>query len=276
MALLFGRQVAVQLGREGQAGIEHTGLRVTFQVKMTDGSTPNEAKIEIYNLSRGSIDLLQYDDSVIRLLTGYQSSGGVPRLIFEGNPIPQGAKLERRGVDRVLVVEAQDGGKAYRTSHISESVTTPTTAEAVFVLLADAMGTPLGSVDGVVAGYSFPYGVVLNGPVRDELDRIADISGAQWGIRDGAIQVWEKGSTTGEGAIVFSSATGNLIDSPVQKDGSVEVTGLLAPSLRPGKPFRVESEDVTGDYVCTECIAKGDSGWSREFYTVAVGKPLES
>lgn len=271
---LFGRQVAVQLGRENQPGIEHTGLRITFQVKMTDGPTPNEAKIEIYNLARGSVELMQHDDSVIRLLTGYRSSGGVPRLIFEGNPVPQGVKLQRRGVDRILTVEAQDGGKAYRTTHVSESIVTPTTAAAVFKRLSAAFGQPLGNVDGVVAGFSFPHGVVLNGPARDEMDRIADLSGAQWQFRDGAIQIWPKGETTGEGAIVFSAAQGNLIQSPVPKDDSVEVTGLLAPSLRPGKPFRVESEQITGDYVSTEVTFKGDSGWSREFYTVAIGKRI--
>lgn len=274
MALLFGRRVVVQLGTANSTGKEFRDLRVRFSVKMTDSSDPNSAKIEVYNLSASTVSAMQADDAVVRLLAGYDSEGGAERLLFQGNPIDGGVRLERQGVDTILTVEAQDGGREYTTSHVSESYSTGTTSSQVFSALAAQLGVPLGNVDAVVGDISFPSGLVLQGRVADQLDRVAAMSGARWQIRDGTLQVWAVGSTTGESAVVFSSETGNLIGSPTVTDEGVEVTGLLAPTLRPGKPFRVASRDVEGDYVCTSCEFKGDSGWVTDFYVVARGAPL--
>jgi hypothetical protein len=195
-------------------------------------------------------------------------------LVFQGNPIAGGVKLDKRGPDRVLVVDAQDGGREYSTSHVSTSYATATTSGQVFTALAQALGLPLGTVDAVVSDISFPSGIALVGPVRSQLDRVAAMSGARWQIRDGALYVWAEGGTTGEEAVVFSASAGNLIGSPSITDDGVEVTALLAPSLRPGKPFRVESEDVNGDFVATEVEFRGDSGWATEFYVKAKGRAL--
>lgn len=274
MPLLYGRRVFVDLGVEGGTAQRYEGVRIGFTVDGNDGSEPNKAAIEVYNASREALSRMQEDGAFIRLSAGYQSLGGA-RLLFEGQPIEGGVKLDRRGgVDRVLVVEAQDGGTVYRTSHIAESYATATTSGQLFAALADKMGVPLGSVDGVVGSVSFPYGISLTGPVRQHLDRVAAMSGARWQIRDGALQVWAVGGSTGEEAVLFSAAAGNLIESPKPTDDGIEVTALLAPTLRPGKPFRVESEFYTGNYVATEVKFRGDSGFSRDFYVTAKGTAL--
>lgn len=274
MPLLYGRRVFVDLGVEGGTAQRYEGVRIGFTVDGNDGSEPNKAAIEVYNASREALSRMQEDGAFIRLSAGYQSLGGA-RLLFEGQPIEGGVKLDRRGgVDRVLVVEAQDGGTVYRTSHIAESYATATTSGQLFAALADKMGVPLGSVDGVVGSVSFPYGISLTGPVRQHLDRVAAMSGARWQIRDGALQVWAIGGSTGEEAVLFSAAAGNLIESPKPTDDGIEVTALLAPTLRPGKPFRVESEFHSGNYVATEVKFRGDSGFSRDFYVTAKGTAL--
>jgi hypothetical protein len=271
---LFGRRVVVELGTANATGKRYDGLRVSFAVKMSDDSTPNEAKIQIYNLAASTVATMQAADAVIRLLAGYDTQGGTDRLLFQGNPIDGGVKLEKRGQDRVLVVEAQDGGLEFSTSRIATSFATGTTSQQVFQALADQMGLPLGNIDAVVGDVSFPAGLVLNGKASDGLDRIAAMSGARWGIRDGTIQFWVDGESTGEEAVVFSTQAGNLIGSPTVTDTGVEVTALLAPTMRPGKPFRVQSEQVNGDYVATTVEFTGDSGFSTDFYTKAAGTPL--
>lgn len=271
---LFGRRVVLQLGTAGGAGREITDLRIGFSVTMSDSSEPNKGKVEVYNVGAWALAQMQAADAVVRLSVGYDSDGGVPRLIFQGNPIKGGVKLDRSGTDRILSIEAQDGGRAYTSSHVSESYATATTSAQLFNALAEAMGLPLGNVDAVAGGVSFPHGLALTGRAADQLDRVAAMSRAKWGIRDGALQVWASGGSTGETAVVFSAATGNLIGSPAVTDKGVEITGLLAPTLRPGKPFRVVSADVNGDYVATDVEFKGDSGWASDFYVVAKGTPL--
>lgn len=271
---LFGRRVVVQLGTANATGKQYDELRVQFSVAMSDSSDPNTAKLQIYGLAASTVSTMQADDAVVRLLVGYKSQGGVPRLLFQGNPIRNGVRLERRGPDRVLVVEAQDGGREYTTAHVSESYATATTSGQLFTALAAKLGVAVGNVDAVVSDVSFPYGLAANGRVADQLDRVAAMSGALWQIRDGTLQVWPRGGSTGEQAVVFSSATGNLIGSPTVTDDGVEITGLLAPTLRPGKPFRVEALDLQGDYVATSVEFTGDSGFATDFYVVAKGTPL--
>ncbi len=275
MGELWGRRVIVELGTNNSSGVRYDDLRVTFSVSMTDGSSPNEGKIEVYGVAASTIATMQADNAVIRLLVGYASQGGAPRLLFQGSPIKGGAKLEvRGGTERVLVVEALDGGRELAQAHMSESFSTASTSAQVFAKIAESLGVPLGNVEGVVGTISFPHGIMLNGPAREQMDRIAEMSGSLWGIRDGALQVWSRGDTTGEPAVVFSSAAGNLIGVPKPTDNGVEITGLLAPSLRPGKPFRVSSLQVNGDYVATEVTFRGDTGWSTDFYVIAKGTAL--
>jgi len=271
---IFGRRVVLQLGTTTTGGREIRDLRVAFHVRMSDDSTPNKAKIEVYNTGPWALAAMQDPAAVVRLLVGYDSDGGVPRLVFQGEPIPGGVKFTRSGPDSILSIEAQDGGRAYTTSRVAESYGTATTSGQLFAALADALGLPLGNVDAVVSTVSFPYGLALVGRAADQLDRVASISRARWGIRDGALHVWAIGGSTGETAVVFSAGAGNLIGSPAPTDDGVEVTALLAPTLRPGKPFRVVSEQITGDYVATDVEFRGDSGWSTEFYVTARGAPL--
>ncbi len=271
---LFGRRVVLQLGTESSTGKQYTDLRVVFDVQMKNDSTPTAAKIEAYNLNPNSVALAQADDAIARLLVGYRSQGGTDRLIFEGNPITNGVKLELRGQDRVLVLDCQDGGREYSSSRISESFSAPMKSSQIFQLCADRFVLTLGNVDAVVGDVSFPAGFALKGKVKDVLDRVAVMSGARWSIRDRTLQFWADGGSTGEEAVVFSASTGNLVGSPTITDDGVELTGLLAPTLRPGKPFRVESDQVNGDYVATDVQFKGDSGWATEFYVNLKGTPL--
>ena len=265
---LFKRQVFLQIGPAGEVGKSFAGFRIGFTVKMSASSTPNTATLEAYNLNDATLALAQRSDCVVRLLAGYD----VPRLLFQGNPVKDGVRKERKGVDNVLTIEASDGGKAYKEARVSVGFATATTLRQVFDAVAVQTGLPSGTIR-IPENVSFPHGITLAGNARDVLDRLALASGSQWFVRDGALQFVGVGEDTGEQAIVFSSAAGNLIGSPTKKDGGVSVKALLAPTLRPGKVFKVESRDLSGFYTATDVEFTGDSGFDSPFYVVAVGKP---
>lgn len=273
--LLFGRKVTVQIGSPDKTGREYTGLRVAFDVKMTDEATPNKAKIKIWNASADSRALAEADDAVVRLLVGYEA----PILVFQGNPTAGGVTLDRSGPDRILTLECQDGGREYATSRISTTLSGTFTAKQIFEKVAATFGIPIGQVD-VSDSIKFNAGITLNGPSRDVLDDLAEISDAKWSIRDGALYVIGNGNTTGESAVVFRgssnglNAGGNLIGTPNMKDGEIEAKALISPSLRPGDPFRVESLDIQGDFKATSVQFKGDSGFAGDFYVIARGSAL--
>lgn len=269
---LFGRVVIFEIIDSNGVGRQYRDIRVGFDIRMDDEGEPNEAKIEAYNLAPSTISLLQGEGAVVRLSVGYL--GDVPRLIFAGNPSAGGVTLKRRPPDRVLVVEGKDGGDAYKGAAVSLDYATPTTYAAAFAAVSDALGLPVGKVE-LPDGIAFPLGWTVYGPARDALDEITRRAGARWTIRDGALYVVPSGETTGEEAVVFSVEAGNLLGSPEPKDdGSIKVRALIAPSIRPGKPFVLDALDYRGTYRATEVRFRGDSGYDNPFEVEVVGEPV--
>ena len=267
---MLGRQVILEFGAPGEQGRRFRDLSISFRVSMTQTATPNEAVIVARNLSADSVALLQRNDVVVRLHVGYDA----PRLIFQGEPVRDGVEERYDGVDRVLELQCQDGGRVYRASRVSLSYATTTRVGQAFDDVADALGLPLGVVQ-IDRDIDLGPGLVLRGPAREVLDQLADASGARWSIIDGTLNVLVRGEALTETAVVFSERQGNLIGGPARKDGGVEVRGLIAPSLRPGKPFRVESAFVSGDYVATEVEFEGGLR-EPNFYVIARGRPRRS
>lgn len=267
----FGRQVVLEFGLPGQQGRRFRDLSVTFKVEMTQTATPNTAHIEARNLGADSVALLQRDDVVVRLMVGYDA----PRLIFQGDPIRNGVDERYEGTDRVLRMQLQDGGRTFRLGRVSVSFATATTLGQVLDAVTDQLGLPLG-VQDVDRTVGLGRGVVLQGPARQVLDHIAEASGSRWSIIDGALNIVSRTGQLTDQAVVFSADRGNLVGSPSRKDkGTVEVKGLITPSLRPGKPFRVESAFLTGDYIATEVDFVGGLR-DQDFYVVARGRPRRS
>ena len=267
---LFGRRARLQLGLPGTTGKEFLcggpgEFRLTFDAKMSATGDPNTATIEVYNLAAATVALAQDPECEVRLLVGYDT----PTLVFVGNPIADGVRLDRRGPDRVLHIEAADGGRSYGEARCSISMATPTTAQQVFDEVIRQTGLALGVTR--VPSYTFQSGYVFQGQASDALAKLAASCGATTYTRDGALVFIEAGGDTGEQAVVFSGSAGNLIGSPTPKDGGkIEVKALLAPTIRPGKVFSVESEDYNGLYVAEDVSFKGDTH-GQDWYVVAVG-----
>lgn len=267
----FGRQVVLEFGLPGQQGRRFRDLSVSFRVEMTQTATPNTAQIVARNLGADSVALLQREGIVVRLLVGYDA----PRLIFQGDPVRDGVDERYEGTDRVLTMQLQDGGRTYRLGRVSVSFATATTLGQVLDAVTEQLGVPLGTVE-VDRTVGLGRGVVLRGPARDVLEQVAEASEARWSIIDGALNIVPRTGQLSEQAVVFSADQGNLVGSPSRKDkGTVEVKGLITPSLRPGKPFRVESAFLTGDFVATEVDFVGGLR-DQDFYVIARGRPRRS
>jgi hypothetical protein len=263
-AALFGRRVQVEIGKPGQSGRSWTDLRIAFDIKKGTGRSPNEARIEIYNLNRDSENACQEDGAMVRLLAGY----GTPSLIFQGD-IDQ-VLLERRPPDRVTVIQARDAGQAFSRARIRKTISGQTTARKVLGYLADAAELALGPL-GLAADVIISQGLALNGPVRDELDRIAATLGVDWWVTDGQLVALQPGEHTGETVVDLGPDSG-LVGSPtpvVEKNRAtkgVEVVALLQPAISPGRRFRLRSARYTGIYRAEQVSHAGDS-FGGDFYT---------
>lgn len=265
----FGRQVKIEIGEPGGEGRNWTDLRISGRVEKTPAKGPNTAVLEVYNPGPVAVALAQARGVVVRVFAGYD----VPRLLFVGSINRHGAQLSRQGPDRILTIEAQDGGRRFQEAHVNTSFAREMTSEQVFGVLAEHLGVPLGAVR-VGDDRRFPRGLVLTGPVRSVLDDVAASIGASWSIQDGLLQVLRDDEDTGEPVVVVSANTGNLIGSPKRTDLGVEVTALLDGRIRPGRRFVVESEQYNGVFRAREVTHIFDNGWESSFYTVATGREI--
>jgi hypothetical protein len=262
---LWKRQVVFEVGQPGEQGVSFSGLRVAFRVTHTRAADPSPATISIWNLRPETIAEFQRENAVVRLLAGYD----VPRLIFEGNALVDGVTVDRRGVDRILTVKAQDGLIAVQSSQVDVSFDGETTLTEILEEALGQLGLPRGPSAEVPDIRFSDY--TYHGDASGLMDRIADMASVDWLIRDGAIVLIGEGATSGETASVYSAKNGNLIGSPTRKDTGVEVTALLDASMRPGMPFVVESEEINGEFIADEVVFSGDSGFATPFYTIITG-----
>jgi hypothetical protein len=256
---LFQREVAVEIGPENGPGVRLADLRVTFKATHKASKAASTAQIDIYNPAPSSIALLRAPLAAIRLLVGYTP---VPRVIFQGPPIKDGIELQIRGGDRILKVDAADGGRAYVGTSLNVSMMTPTTfGQILAMILAETLWTR-GHIL-VPEGLVLPHGVVLQGRPGEVLDRLAAAvppAGADWFVSDNTLYIVPKGQATPEAAPLISASQGNLIGSPTQTKTGVKVRALIDATMRPGRVFVVESGLITGTFVARDVLFTGDSG----------------
>lgn len=270
---MFGRVMELHFGVPGQTGRRVTGLRMAAHVEMDRSSTANRAVITVWGASDATAGAVQQEGVVVRLLAGHRDSG--VRQIFTGRPIKHGVKPTLdNGNQRVLVIEATDAGVDIAGAHVTLARATASSAAAVLTDLTSQLGLPLGEV-ALPDDVAWPYGVNLTGPVGDALDRIVAATGGDWFVRDGALYVLGAGRGVTEEASVYSTTEPlrNLVGEPTPTKEGVEVTVLCDPAMRPGRPFTVHSERVTGTYVARDVVFDLDSGFDNVFYTRVTGRP---
>jgi hypothetical protein len=236
-------------------------LRVVFSVEQSLAKSPNTAEIQVYNLSGSTRTLVSEDDLEIELEAGYS---GLSSVIFRGKV--DAGKSQRDGINWVTTFQSTDGGKELRQSRINFNSRNTTVADA-FDRVASAIGVGLGNAkekiaEGNIRGAltEFSNGIVLFGPAKKELDRLASTFGYDWSIQNGQLQLLGPSDAIEPGdAIVLGPDTG-MIGSPESGEkGIVEVRSLLIPQLTPGRVVQLKAAEIKGFYRVDRVAYQGDT-----------------
>ncbi len=269
---LFNRRVAVQFGLPGDDGLRIEGLRVSFRVEHTAERAPSKASIEIYNLSKTTRGRISAPGATVSLFVGYSPT---PRLVFTGKPVRGGVQLQTKGPDRVLRIDATDGGLAFASNVLVLSYVANTPVQRLLTDILAATGWGRGFVAPIPG--TFPSGTtLLIGRPAELMDNLAARIAADWFVRDNALYVVPRGQTVpGEAAYVVSSTLGNLIGVPVGTKEGVRVRTLIDASLRPGRLVSLRSASVPdGTYAVRDAVFTGDSGYDANYYVDLVCRPV--
>ena len=263
-AKFFGRKVIVQINE-----FSYEGLRVDASVSRKGGELA-QAKISVYNPGRSvaGLALLSNRKTRVRLLAGY---GDVPALVFEGNPVKNGVRLERQGGDQILSFECKDGLVKYQDARVSIAVDGDTTYAYILNQALDALGYPRGIID--VPQGSQVGDMYFEGQAMDLVEELAESLSAEVVVTNGRIDFVARSRTTNEGPL-FSQARNNIIGQLKKTDKGVEVTSFLEPRLTIASKFGVDDTQfgLFSGFFKVRALKHSISNWGPDFYTTVTGK----
>ncbi len=293
MSELFDRAYRLTVGTtqiDASRGVNTPGLRIQFAVARDEKRQPNSCEFRVYNLKRSTREALAAANEVsVSLEAGYVGFTG---QIFLGDL--RSVRTERQGADFVTIVRGGDGEALLRTAKINRTFRAGTSVGEVLKGLGAALGVGRGNVDAAARALTerLPASTTLCGLIFDELEAFCRTHGLRWSVQDSALQVRTGDEPVRAGQAPLLRADSGLLGQcaieahgKATKSGDVKAVGsgkagkklvsgscLLRPELLPGVPFRVESETFTGNLVCTQSTARGDSHGS-EWQTDWVGRP---
>jgi hypothetical protein len=295
MTVQFIRAYRVTIGDteiDTRTGVGIGSMHVAFAVQRDTKRVPNNAELEVWNLAPSTrARLVKLTAVPVRIEAGYLGSD--IGTIFLGDL--RRAHSRREGADIITRASAGDGQKAVRIAKLAKTFPAGTKVGSVISELGKALGVKPGNLsafqgarlqDGSTA---LKRSLTIHGAVYDELERICRSCGLEWSVQDSELQLKEIGKPVGsavgaQGPLL--RADSGLIGTPevetaeeVSKGdakkaaavkGQVIVSGtcLLRSDLRPGLPFRVESDAFTGNLVCRTTEHRGDSHGTGEDWTV--------
>lgn len=273
MTEFFNRAFRVEVGDREFSNAN--ALRFTFSVERDGKLTPNACTVSLYNLAETTRHDLEAQTFIpVRVQVGYETGGG---QIFLGGL--RTAESTRNGADWITEVRGGDGEKEILQARVAKTFAKGASYKVVLTALVDALGVKRGNLGSLEApallssgATSLAKALTVRGGVAEELEALTRSLGLEWSIQDGAFQVAASGQPAQTQSVVLSADSGLIGVPSVDKDGLVSGTALLIPDLLPGRTFRVESERVTGNLVCTKTVHSGDSE-STEWYVHFTGKP---
>lgn len=230
---------------------ENGALRIAFAVKLTSSRKPNKAQVELYNLEEDSIALLQQPGAIASLRAGYRQASDV---IAAGNIIT--ATKKKTGDTTVMSVSIGDGEILYLTSRFDKSYSGPAQNTQILADIISQMGIGRGFVDQLPPR-TYPSGMVFYGCAREALDLVLGDVGAEWSIQEGALQVLCGNDIPISRRVILLTPRTGLKQVEKKKNG-VEIISYMNGRIWPGREIRLESEELTGDFVARVVDHVGD------------------
>lgn len=238
---------------------------ISFEAKHSSESTPNEAKVTLYNVHDDTRAKILSEGKRIEIHAGYWPANGerFAGIVFKGQIRKTLTKVDG-GVEVVTEIECGDGDDAYARARVRKRTRTPPTHAAVtseIVAAFKAHGISAGRIE--VPDYTEARPRTIDRAARRELDDLCRQHDLQWSIQDGVLNVYSRDDTLSDKRLTLSPDTG-LIDSPQRSEHGVDIKTLMLPDLRPGQTIRLENRYVRNplagqEYKIKEITFSGDN-----------------
>lgn len=273
-------------------GLEITNLQITFDVsKSSDNSNnSNSASIEVYNLSKESLKILDTDYPAAYLYVGYGLDPTKPlKLLFGGQVV--NITTRKQGTDRITQLLLGTGYTELNHQLMSKVVPPGKTVKQVCEeVIKQFPNIQRGVFNGTNLNNTVSKGYSLSGTVKEVLDKISDTYKLEWRIDDDVLYINDKDRAETENfdtAYVITPETG-LIEIPYYTSGDsrrtpkdkakkngVQFSMLINPEIIAGKIVKLEDTDITGWFKVDSIRYSGSwraGNWTQDVYCSALEK----
>lgn len=286
----FMRRYIMKCGKMGIQGFQigninspfETALHICFSVEKSSAENPNDAKIQVWNLSDSNLKLLDNADCVVELKAGY---GDNMALIIVGNITSVITTMEN--ADRMTEITVVDGRVELRDTVLSISLNGKVYAKEVYQRIADEMGMSIVFASDLTFP-TMPNGFSYVGKAKNALQKISKYCGHNWTIQNQVLQITLPGRSLTARGYVLSSETG-LIGIPkritIGSDENAklgwEVEYLLNGAIGINDVVQLKSSTVSGYFLVNKVTIDGDNidgDWlcTAELLEIKVDSKLDS
>lgn len=233
----FNRTASLVIGRRGETAKVLSGLRIVFNVTKTEGKEPNTAKIEIYNLSQESRNIIRMreeaDTLFIILNAGYIDGDG-EELVFTGNVKAISHQIIKPEV--VTIIEASDGANALFSTKLSISHGAGVSADTILLQVLNAIPLPSNFQTLQYEDKAYANGFAFVGLAKDALTKVTKFMNLNWSVQNNEIRLIPFDGDDRTKVVRLSPQTG-LIGSPERLTGSTRKAKGLSKKDQPGWKF---------------------------------------
>ena len=264
----FMRRYILKCGKPGKKGFQighindatETALHVCFSIEKSSAESPNDATVQIWNLSDNNLKIVEGKDCAIELRAGY---GDTMATVLVGSVTS--AITTRENADRMTELTVVDGMVALRDTTISVSMNGKVNAKTVYNKIAKEMGLSIVFGKGLTFK-NLPNGFSYVGKAKNALQKIAKLCKHKWTIQNEVIQITKKGQAVSTRGYLLSSETG-LINIPKRitiGSGDEEKTGweveyFLNGAIGVNDIVQLKSSTANGYFLVHKVTMDGDN-----------------
>lgn len=234
------RKISLIVSSADGNGLDLSQMHIKFSVQQSDVESPNNALIQIFNLSDTTTQQIEKEFTRVTLQAGYQQ--GAFGIIFDGT-----IKQVRRGrldnMNTFIYIYAADADIGLNFGVVARALSAGATPQQQAQSYADAMNLPLDYQQYGVGDVSLIRGKVQYGMSRDGLRNLTRSTNTSWTVQNGKIVIIPlTGYLPGE-AVVINFKSG-MIGLPTQTEEGIEVTTLLNPNFKIGTQVHIDNSSI--------------------------------
>jgi len=278
MTTLFERSVELDIKLAGSIVLTVKNLRVAFDVKKNNSSTPNNTKITIFNLSDVNRELISGSGLECVLKAGYKgidSEKPILNTLLIGDIKTISHELTE--ADFLTVLEVVEKSDKLTKTHIEENFGEGIKTSTVLRKILQKIGIKQPKINTLLSRISFRKqwvnGLTLSGNFKSIMDNIIDYEGYEWYFDNDDLIVQDNRRVTFTDFVLISKDTG-MIGYPKKKEKGYEIDVLIQSGLSVGKIVKIESEIITAFLKITEVQFSGDTdegNWKTKIIAQEIG-----